>query len=403
MSHSSDLNVTHLSDALKGRRIDVVVSGSIAAVESVRFIRALRRLGAEVTPWLTQGGAQFITPMALEWAANQSCITSFSGTASHICMGDAVVIAPASSSFIGRIAAGQTDTPAAALVASALGQTKPVLMLPAMHDSLALAPSYRAHIAEVSTWDGVKILTSRLEEGKRKFPEPATLADQVAHELNLQTKVPHKILITMGTTRGYVDDVRYFSNYSSGKLGSTIAEELYRHGYQTIVVAGPSEFRPKAASELIDIRTTGDMLSACQNKSSDIYGAIFCASVLDYEPSETASGKLRSGAKDLTISLKPTPKIIEQVTIKGPVKIGFKLESDLTQERAKDIARDYCKKYRLSALIANQLSSVSASSHKAWAITAKQNVTELTSKQAIARYIVDLLLEYEHASAISDS
>lgn len=391
MSPSSDLNVTHLSDALKGRRIDVVVSGSIAAVESVRFIRSLRRLGAEVTPWLTQGGSQFITPMALEWAANHSCITSFSGTASHICMSDAVVVAPASSSFIGRIAAGQTDTPTAALVASALGQTKPVLILPAMHDSLAQAPSYRAHIAEVSSWDGVKILTSRLEEGKRKFPEPAALADQVAHELNRQPRGQRKILITMGTTRGYVDDVRYLSNYSSGKLGSTIAEELFRHGYQTSVIAGPAEYKPKVASAVIDIHTTSEMLSACQNEATGAFGAIFCASVLDYEPTETTSGKIRSGAKDLTISLKPTPKIIEQVKIPGPVKIGFKLETDLTQDRAKDIARDYCRKYRLTALIANRLDSVSASTHQAWAITVTENVTELESKQSIARYIVDLL------------
>ena len=394
---SSDLNVTHLSDALKGRRIDVVVSGSIAAVESVRFIRSLRRLGAEVTPWLTQGGSQFITPMALEWAANHSCITNFSGTASHICMSDAIVVAPASSSFIGRIAAGQTDTPTAALVASALGQTKPVLILPAMHDSLAQAPSYRAHIAEVATWDGVKILTSRLEEGKRKFPEPSTLADQVAHELNRKAKDPNKILLTMGTTRGYVDDVRYFSNYSSGKLGSTIAEELFRNGYQTIVVAGPSEFKPKVASELINVRTTKEMLDACQKEAAGTFGAIFCASVLDYEPSEVTSGKLRSGAKDLTIQLKPTPKIIEQVKISGSVKIGFKLETDLTSVKAKDIAADYCKKYKLSALIANNLSAVSATSHKAWAVTVKQQVTELGSKQDIARYIIDQL------SATADS
>ena len=96
-----DLHVTASSDALKGRRIDVVVTGSIAAVEAVRFIRSLRRLGAEVTPWLSQGGSSFITPMALTWAAGKETIVGFSGSASHIATGDAVVVAPASSSIIG--------------------------------------------------------------------------------------------------------------------------------------------------------------------------------------------------------------------------------------------------------------------------------------------------------------
>lgn len=388
---SSDLTVTHLSDALVGRRIDVVVSGSIAAVEAVRFIRALRRLGAEVVPWLTQGGAQFITPMALEWAANHPCVTGFSGTATHICTSDAVVIAPASSSFIGRVASGITDTPTAALVASGLGQNLPTFFLPAMHDSLAHAPSYRTHMDTIAKWDGVKILTPRLEEGKRKFPEPATLADQIAHELNRDSKDPAKVLVTMGTTRGYVDDVRYFSNYSSGKLGSTIAEELYRHGYETVIVSGPAEFKPKVASELINVRTTSEMLAACQKEAAGSYAAVFCASVLDYEPIQTTTGKIRSGSADLTVKLKPTPKIIEQVGNPGLVKIGFKLEMDLDEKQATMIADDYCKKYQLRALIANNLSAVSATSHWAWAVTSTLNVTRLNSKQEIARHIIHLL------------
>ncbi len=387
----SDLSVSILSDALQGRRIDVVVSGSIAAVESVRFIRALRRLGAEVTPWLTQGGSQFITPMALEWAANHPCVTAFSGTATHICTSDAVIVAPASSSFIGRIAAGQTETPASALVASALGQEKSVFILPAMHDSLANAPSYRSHLETIQLWNGVSVLSSRLEEGKRKFPEPATLADQVAHKFNQTTKSSHKVLITMGTTRGYIDDVRYLSNYSSGKLGSTIAEELYRQGFRTAVVSGPAEFQPKVADELIPVFTTSEMLQACQKEASNSQAVIFCASVLDYEPATKSSGKIRSGSKDLEIKLVPTTKIIEQVKISGPTRIGFKLETDLTETKAKKIAADYCQRYHLSALIANQLSSVSSKTHSAWAIKDDGISQHLNSKQDIARYINNLI------------
>ena len=99
-NRSSDLLVNLSSDALAGKLIDVVVSGSIGAVESVRFIRSLRRLGAEVQPWLTKGGSMFTTETALSWAAARPCRMSFEGTASHISMGDACVIAPASASML---------------------------------------------------------------------------------------------------------------------------------------------------------------------------------------------------------------------------------------------------------------------------------------------------------------
>ena len=210
-----DLDVTRLSDALNGRRLDVVVSGSIGAVESVRFLRALRRLSASVTPWLTKGGAQFVTPLALSWAADAPAISEFTGTAPHIGTTDAVVVAPASASLIGKIAHGITDTPAAALVTSYLGQGRPVILVPNMHDSLASAPAVLRNLERVSGWPGVTVIRARTEEAKHKFPDPATLADEVAHQVNRERHALPTTLVTMGTTRGYVDRVRYFSNYSS--------------------------------------------------------------------------------------------------------------------------------------------------------------------------------------------
>ena len=101
-----DLHVTPTSNALLGKRVDLVISGSIAAVESVRFIRSLRRLGADVTVWLSQGGAQFITPMAVAWAAGKDPVLGFAGSTSHIASSDCVVVAPASSNILAKIARG---------------------------------------------------------------------------------------------------------------------------------------------------------------------------------------------------------------------------------------------------------------------------------------------------------
>ncbi|MCX6124353.1 MAG: hypothetical protein NTV34_06330 [Proteobacteria bacterium] len=392
---SSDLSVTVVSTALAGRRLDVVVSGSIAAVESVRFIRALRRLGAEVTPWLTEGGAQFITPMALEWASAKPCVLHFSGTASHICQSDAIIVAPASSNTINQIALGGTNTPATGLISSALGQSKPVLLLPAMHDSLANAPGHIQNLKTLATWKQVSILASRLEEGKRKFPDPTGLADQIAHILNREQRPAQPVLVTMGTTRGYIDDVRYISNYSSGKLGSVLSDELYRNGFLTHVVCGPSEFRPTNATAMIPVTTTTELLSACKSAALlGLSGGVFCASVLDYEPSESKSGKIKSNQENLQITLKPTPKIIGQIGLPGKPKIGFKLEVGLTATRAKEIAVDYQSKYKLSALIANDFSQVSSASHQAWAIAGAVDPTRCLSKQEIAHWITQHIANF---------
>ncbi len=388
----NDLHVTPVSDALSGRKIDVVVTGSIAAVESVRLIRSLRRLGADVTPWLSQGGSAFVTPMSVTWAAGKDAVTGFSGNASHICLSDAVVVAPASASILAKIARGMTDSHCTALVASALGQKKPVIILPTMHDSLKEAPAIKEHIAKISTWDQVFFVAAREEEGKQKFPEPVVFADEVAHIINRPARPKDSILVTMGTTRGYIDDVRYISNYSSGKLGTLISEELYRKGFSTTVVCGPCEHKPKVATQLNLIRTTREMLATAKEAEvSGLAGAVFCASVLDYEPSEKSMGKIKSGRQNLSVNFTPTPKIIGDVHLDHKPKIGFKLETGLSVDELKLIANEYIAKYNLTMLITNELSSVSESSHHAFAFTKDGSMTELKSKADIARFIANAI------------
>ncbi len=364
--YSNDLTVERISHALAGKELDVVVSGSIGAVESVRFVRALRRLGAEITPWLTAGGAQFITPLALSWASGRETRTAFQGDASHIALAHAVVVAPASASLIGKIAHGLTDTPAAALVTSYLGQGKPVLLLPNMHDSLADAPAVK-HNLEMLRRHGVHLLQPRLEEDKRKFPEPAELADLVSHLLNkAHTKQKH-VLVTMGSTRGYIDEVRYVSNYSSGRLGSEISEELFRLGYGTDVVAGPSPVKPRSYSQLVPTLTNDDMAKAAKKFLSDgASAAVLAASVLDFTPKTKASGKIST--KDhpsLSVDMTRTPKIIADINPASGVKVGFKLETGLTEAKAKELAERYVKEFKLSLFVINDLADVDQDRHKA--------------------------------------
>lgn len=386
----SDLHVESLSDALAGMTLDVVVSGSIGAVESVRFIRALRRLGAEVVPWLTSGGAQFVTPLALAWAAGRETRTAFAGDASHIALSNACVIAPASAALIGKIAAGITDSPAAALVTSYLGAGKPVLMLPNMHDSLADAPAVKRNVETLRGF-GVIPLADRREEGKRKFPDPATLADHVAHALNARGKSRGDVLVTMGTTRGYFDDVRYVSNYSSGSLGSRITEELYRQGLTPHVVAGPSEVRPRVFGSLVETTTNDEMATAAQRVlKNGAQAAILAASVLDFVPEAKAAGKIASADHErLQIALVRTKKLIAELNPTSGVKVGFKLETSLTPARAASLAQDYMNKYKLSLMVLNDLKDVDRTRHRAVVFQAgSASPRDIESKAEVARAIV---------------
>jgi len=383
---SNDLHVSQISAALCARSVDLVVSGSIGAVESVRFIRSLRRLGAEVHPWLTTGGALFTTETALAWAAARPVRTRFEGDASHIAQHDACIIAPASASLISKVAQGLTDTPATALIASYLGQHKPVILVPNMHDSLLHSPMVAANLQKISSF--CTVLAAREEEGKQKFPEPKQLADRVAHILNQQQG--RKFLLTMGTTRGPIDDVRYISNYSSGALGSHIAEEFYRYGHRIHVVAGPCPVRPQSYSTLVDVITNDEMLKAVEHIASNgIDGAIFAASVLDFVPAAKLSGKVRS-RDELKVDFVRTPKIIAEVKSTLRFKVGFKLEVAANTHERDVIVQDYLQKYQLSHLVYNQLQDVNQTDHSALIFAGQtSNPQSLSGKDSIAAYLVE--------------
>ena len=388
----SDLYVKPISDSLEGFDIDVVVSGSIGAVESVRFIRALRRLGGSVHPFLTRGGAQFTTETALTWAANNNVVSEFRGDVPHIAVHDACIIAPASANIIAEVANGSCHSPGAALIQSYLGQSKPVFFLPNMHQSLFDSPIVQENLKKISGY--MTSIPPREEEGKLKFPEPALLADIVSHKLNRGRRADGpNVLISMGTTRGYVDDVRYFSNYSSGALGTAISEEAYRQGYITEVVCGPCEIKPRNYSKIKHIQTNEELSSACLESSHNgVAAAVLAASVLDFVPSTKLDGKI-SSSDDLKVDFKKSEKIISTIHPTSGVKVGFKLESDFSHDEAQRIAKSYTEKYDLSLICINKKADVSSSKHIATLYETSdsgtpKNLGPLETKQEIANKIV---------------
>ncbi len=372
MNQLPDLFVARRWNTLDGKTLDIAVTGSIAAVESPRFLRSLRRLGAEVVPWLSKGGKQFISETSLDWASGgKSVVQSFSGAASHIATHDALIIAPASANTLSKISLGIADSPITTLAASYLGCSKPVMVLPTMHNSLANSPIIAQNLARLRD-QGVIFLAARHGEGKAKFPSPQSLADRVSYQLNRSRWGEQRpaVVLTMGSTRGYIDAIRYVSNYSSGRLGSLIAEELFRRGLDTIVIAGPCKYRPRVFSQLIGVETNEEMLAAavaaCQKPHT---AGVFAAAVLDYIPQAKISGKISSKHPSLAVELKSASKIISACQPSSGIKVGFKLEvaspgQDLPAS-ALSLAEGYCRREHLSFFVVNFWQDLSELSHKA--------------------------------------
>jgi phosphopantothenoylcysteine decarboxylase/phosphopantothenate--cysteine ligase len=280
-----------------------------------------------------------------------------------------------------------TDSPALALAASYRGGKKPILVVPNMHDSLWLNPSLQKNI---STLQDVIFYPPRAEEGKQKFPEPSQFADWISHQINLRTfRSPPRILLTMGSTRGYLDEVRFFGNDSSGRLGTEICQELFRRGSLMDLIIGPCSHQPDQWNKRWDVISTQEMEQAVRESlSNGAKHGIFCAAVLDYEPTARQAGKMSSQGGSFTVQLKPTEKIIRLASLLPGYKVGFKLQPQDTD--AASIANRYIRQYGLNLLIHNRLGAIGQDHHAECfhaASSNPQHPISVTGKRPLAQYI----------------
>lgn len=310
----------------------------------------------------------------------------FSGLESHLASRDAVIIAPASASFLGKITNGLVPDAACALVHSYLGHKKPALAVANMHRSLAEAPSIARNMAKLES--SLQFLPAREEEDKLKFPDPQILANEVAHALNRNKPGRQRIILTMGTTRGYIDDVRYLSNYSSGALGSLVSEELYRLGHQVYVVSGPCNSQPRNFTALASILTNDQMeaksLEFVAQGAKDL--GIFMASVLDFAPTQRIAGKISSQQDMAAIELTPCSKILPKIPTHR--KIACKLEAYMNESKALELGKAYIKAHQLELLLVNSMEEVSPKDHAGYLVSRQSTqTTRVEGKAQIARWM----------------
>ena len=357
---------------LKGKHIILGICGGIAAYKSVMLLRLFIKAGAEVQVVITPAGKQFITPVTLSALSQKPVVSEFftANTGewhSHVDLGlwaDAMVIAPATASSIGKMANGIADN---MLVTTYLSAKAPVFLAPAMDLDMMAHPSTQANIAKLRSYGNHIIdpesgfLASGLI-GKGRMEEPEKILEYLEKffesRADLQGK---KVMITAGPTYEKIDPVRFIGNYSSGKMGYALAEECASRGAEVTLVSGPVSIKAlNPAINVVKVESAREMLAACQEAfpQSDI--AIMCAAVADYAPADVADHKIKREKDEIpTIRLVKNPDIAATLGAEkkeGQILVGFALETD----HEFDNAQGKLQRKNLDMIVLNSLQNKGA-------------------------------------------
>jgi phosphopantothenoylcysteine decarboxylase/phosphopantothenate--cysteine ligase len=312
---------------LAGKQIVIAVTGSIAAVEVVKLIHSLRRCGAVVQPVMSHAASGIIQPDALTYASGRETITRLSGWVEHISYcgeggsADLLLIAPCTANTLSKIACGIDDTPVTTFATTALGSQKPVIVVPAMHQSMYRHPAVIENIAKLKTW-GVEIVDPRIEEGKAKIAGSEEIILRCERTILGTALSGKKVIITSGPCQEPVDDIRILTTRSSGQMGRALALQAFRLGADVTVIHRDTF----PCVNNVFVETADEMRCAVHRcfseRGADIY--ISAAAISDFAP-KRLKGKIPSG-KPVNLFLKPLPKLLTEVILNyHSLIIAFKL------------------------------------------------------------------------------
>ncbi|MCI6373460.1 MAG: bifunctional phosphopantothenoylcysteine decarboxylase/phosphopantothenate--cysteine ligase CoaBC [Bacteroidaceae bacterium] len=351
---------------LRNKHIVLGITGSIAAYKACLIIRGLIKQGAEVQVVITPAGREFITPITLSTLTQKPVICDFfnhqDGTwNSHVDLGlwaDAMLIAPATASTIGKMAHGVADN---MLITTYLSMKAPVFIAPAMDLDMYAHPSTQENLQLLSKRGnhiiepGTGFLASKLE-GKGRMQEPEeivrTLDEYFSQSQELKGK---RVLITAGPTYEKIDPVRFIGNYSSGKMGFALAEECARRGAEVELVSGPVSLQIHHPSvHRTNVESAEEMFHAATERFTQADIAILCAAVADFTPTQVAGTKIKREGEELVLHLSPTHDIAQclgNMKRDGQIMIGFALETNDEEAHAKD----KLKRKNLDFIVMNSL------------------------------------------------
>lgn len=398
----------NLKITLQGKKILLGITGSIAAFKACDIVRYLRDCGAEVRVVLTEGAENFVTSMTLETLSGYPVLTRFWGSeTSAVAQGthhidtarwaDAILIAPASAHFIGKMANGLADD---LLSTEILAFQGPVAVAPAMNPAMFAHPAVQENIRKLTSygirWAGPTAgMTACGEEGLGRMIEP----DQIVEELASVFHPParrQKIVITLGPTQSRLDPVRYLTNRSSGLMGAALCWAAVEQGYEVTAICGPSDAPLPRRCEVIRVETADQMADAALQhwRSAQIF--IGSAAVLDWDVANPSTHKLKKEAGIPNLQFKQNADILAAISeSKKPDQfiLGFAAETEdpIAYGKRKLITK------KCDAIFANDVSSkeqgFESDRNGGWWITKPDQVLPIDTapKPLLARQIFNLI------------
>ncbi len=394
---------------LKGKKIVLGITGSIAAYKSCLIIRELVKRGAEVQVVITPAGKEFITPITLSALTQKPVISDFfsqrDGTwHSHVALGlwaDAMLIAPCTASTLGKMANGIADN---MLITTYLSMKAPVFIAPAMDLDMYAHPTTQQNMERLKGFGNHIIepqsgfLASGLE-GKGRMEEPERIVDCLDSFFEKKDLQGKRIMITAGPTYEKIDPVRFIGNYSSGKMGFALAEECARRGAEVTLIAGPVSCcisKLKQQISIVNVESCQEMYDAATELFPQTDAAILCAAVADFRPVEVAEQKIKRVGQSMDIHLVPNPDIaasLGQMKKERQVLVGFALETNDEEQNA----HRKLEKKNLDFIVLNSLRNEGTcfrSDENQITIISRDGQTdyEKKSKREVAADIVDELI-----------
>jgi len=397
---------------LKGKKILLGVTGSIAAYKSAYLVRLLVKAGAEVKVIMTPSSSDFISKLTLSTLSkNKVLIDLFDeeSWANHVMLGrwaDLMLIAPLSCNTLSKMAHGQCDN---LLLAVYLSATCPVVVAPAMDEDMWHHPSTKENVGKLISFGNKVIPVDKGElasglVGDGRMAEPEAILRFIEDNISVsKSLLGKKAFVSAGPTYEPLDPVRFIGNHSSGKMGLAIAEELYARGADVTLIMGPSSINmPANGINSLRVNTAEEMYNACskQFERSDI--GIMAAAVADYTPVEVAANKIKKTSGDLIIELKRTKDILKslgETKSSKQVLVGFALETNNERE----YALGKLKSKNVDIIVMNSLNDEGAGfgtdTNKITIFdkSGKEFNYQLMSKKEVAKNIVDTLIQLYYA------
>jgi len=381
---------------LEKQNIVLCITGSVAAVKCPELARELMRHGADVRACMTSSAICLITPQLMHWATGNEVVTEITGKIEHIELAqwaNLVLVAPATANTLGKMAHAIDDTPVTSVVSVALGLKKPIVAVPAMHESMYQHKLFQENLAKLRS-AGVHVLEPRIEEGKAKLASVEEVVQSVIELLGPHDMEGMRVLVTAGPTVEPIDPIKFITNRSSGKMGVAVARVAASRGAEVTLIYGPGTEAPPPNVKVVRVQTTREMCVAFDRELKSPHDIIVStAAAQDFAIERPAEQKLRH-FEPPTLKLVPAPRVLDEARKLAPnaFVVGFKAEFNVSDEELLAAAKEKLGE-GLDMVVANDVARPGAGfgseTNEVIIITSSGSKVMRATKVEIAKAILD--------------